>query len=68
MVTFTLPRAPEKSMPLDLNGCNAAKAFADFAQQSVNANDAKAIAGATFQKPFGGHGSGHHEVARRLRP
>ena len=43
-------------MALDINtGYNATfKAFADFAQQRVNANDAKAVADAHVQKPLGG--------------
>ena len=43
-------------MALDINtGYNVTfKAFADFAQQRVDANDAKAIADARFQKPLGG--------------
>ena len=42
-------------MALDINGYNSVfKSFVDFAKQRVNANDAKAIADAKFQKPLGG--------------
>ena len=42
-------------MALDINGYNATfKSFVDFAQQRVNANDAKAVAEAQIQTPLGG--------------
>ena len=42
-------------MALDVNGYNATfKSFVEFAQQSVNANDAKAVANAKIQRPLGG--------------
>ena len=38
-------------MALNINGCNAtSKTFVDFAQQRVNANDAKAVAGGYFNR------------------
>ena len=42
-------------MAIDINGYNAAfKAFADFAQQRVAANDAKAVAKANLPQPLAG--------------
>ncbi len=42
-------------MALDVNGYNATfKSFVEFAQQNVDANDAKAVANAKIQRPLGG--------------
>ena len=42
-------------MPLDINGYNSTfNNFVQFAQQRVNANDAKAVADAKIQQPLGG--------------
>ena len=42
-------------LTLDVNGYNSTfRAFTEFAQRRVNANDAKAVAGARIQQPLGG--------------
>ena len=42
-------------MPPSINGYNAVfRSFVDFAQQRVNANDAKAIADAKIESPLNG--------------